>query len=561
MKKVLPFFGLFIILLLSRTVWGDPLYPGLAGPTAPASPALMPQSPAYPQINPSGPSLNPSLAPGQSAGPSQGTGQNGNNTQPQPTSPSEAPTFMNNSMPNSVNPLNPTATSPGTFSSPLINNYILNGVPAMAAPLMATVYQPFGLTMFQPNPYQVTPQGTISLTGTAEYDTNMTFSPNQPTPGEAYSISPAIAYSNFDDYGYASLLGSASYYQYDAGSNISPYVNEMGGVSAGTYLGNRVFVGVEDFVNRGDTPQNIGSPLEFLNGVQPYLENTAGAEVGIAITPRITFVETANDFYFDATAFGAGIDNIQSLMQTLNFNEGRTYLSATYMYSQGSFSLFPGFISNGGMGSANRVLSRQTSIGVGGSYIYYEYQGDPLANFTMFSEYGMINHQFTKRLSGSIEGGWNGVTFEQGQTYQSPMIDLGLTYSMPNMSIGINLGEYMENQTNYGIEMGPEKIKSALGFLNRQLGAKTSLTSMIGYTQYTFLNAPVYSNNFFQTLQPTQSYTGTDIIQTDMITWKTRPWLTTGIMYNLIDFSSNIQSTNVIDNQFIAFVSMYYSFE
>lgn len=430
----------------------------------------------------------------------------------------------------------------------------------MAAPLMSTVYQPFGLTLLQPNPYQVVPQGSLSLTASAEYDTNVTFSSTQPTPGEIYSISPAIAYSNFDDYGYLSTFGSASYNQYDQGSNVSPFFDEMAGLSGGTYLGNRIFVGVEDFITHGDTPQNIGSPLVFLNGVDPYMENTSGATVGIALTPRITFVSTANDFYFDGTSFGAGIENIQSLMQTLNFNEGATLLSASYIYSQGIFTLFPGFISNGGMGTANRVLSKQTSIGVGGSYTYYEYQGDPLANFTMYSEYATINHLFNKRLSGSLEGGWNTVSFPQGQTFQSPLIDVGLTYAMPQMSIGINAGEYMENVTNYGIEMGPEKILSAMGFFYRQLGTKTSLTSSVGYAQYTFLSAPQVANSFFQSLQPSQSYTGTDMIQTDILTWKARPWLSTGLMYNLISFSSNIQSTTVIDNQFIAFISMYYSF-
>ncbi|MHB1730482.1 MAG: hypothetical protein ACYCVG_05900 [Leptospirillum sp.] len=566
MKKTLSGIGSLILFLSTATAFGDPIYPlqpgppGTQGPINPGG-GLMPQSPSFPQNGVPGTAPNPSQVPGQTPGvPGAGT-TTGQGTQPQPVSPSDAPTFMNNSMPNSVNPLNPTATSPGSFSSPLINNYIQNGVPAMAAPLMATVYQPFGLTLLQPNPYQVTPQGYFSLTATGEYDTNVTFSSTNPTPGEIYTISPALAYSTFDDYGYLSAFGSASYNQYNEGSNISPYVDEMGGVSAGSYLGNRIFVGVTDFVVRGDTPQNIGSPLTFLNGVDPYLSNTAGAEVGIALTPRITFVQTASDFYFDGTAFGAGIDNIQSLMETLNFNEGRTFLSGTYIYSQGIFSLFPGFISNGVMGSANRVISRQTSIGVGGNYTAYEYQGDPLANFIMYSEYGTVSHQFTRRLSGSAQGGMNAVAFPNGQTFQSPLIDLGLTYSMPQMSVGINVGEYMENMTNYGIELGPEKIKSALGFLYRQLGSKTFLTSSIGYTQYTFLEAAQVSNSYFQTLQPTQNYTGTDIIQTDMITWKVRPWLTTGIMYNLIDFYSNIQTTSVIDNQFIALVSLTMPFQ
>ncbi len=430
----------------------------------------------------------------------------------------------------------------------------------MAAPLMSVIYQPFGLTLFQPNPYQVTPQGVFSLTATGEYDTNVTFSPTQPTPGEIYTISPAVAYSNFDDYGYLSILASASYEQYDTGSNISPFVDEMGGLSWGTYLGNRVFVGVEDFISRGDTPQNIGSPLFFLSGVDPYMENTSGAEIGIALTPRITFVETANDFYFDGTAFGAGISNIQTLMQTLNFNDGVTYLSASYMYSQGIYSVFPGFISTGEMGSAYRVLSKQTSIGLGGSYTYYEYQGVPSGNFAMYSEYATLNHQFNRRLSGSLQGGWNTITLAQGQTFQSPLIDLGLTYSAPKMSIGINAGEYMENMTNYGIEMGPETTKSVMGILIRQLGAKTTLSSSIGYNQYTFLEAPQIANSFFHSLQPSQSFTGTDEIQTDMISWHAKPWLTTGLMYNLIVFSSNIPAATVVDNQFIALVSINLSF-
>ena len=149
--------------------------------------------------NQAGP-LNPNLPgqPGSAQSPSNG------NSPAQPVS--NAPTFMNNAMPNSANPFLPNSISPGLLSGPMENAYLQNGVPQLAAPLMSVVYRPFGLSFFQPNPFQVTPQGMVSLTGTFETDTNINFSPNQPEVGSLYTITPAVYYSNFDDYGYLSLM-------------------------------------------------------------------------------------------------------------------------------------------------------------------------------------------------------------------------------------------------------------------------------------------------------------------------------------------------------------------
>ncbi|MHB8544298.1 MAG: hypothetical protein ACYC9S_09920 [Leptospirales bacterium] len=503
------------------------------------------------QLNPNLPG-QPGGYPGYSQSPSNGTSPG------QPVS--DAPTFMNNAMPNSSNPFLPNNISPGLLSGPLENAYLQNGVPQLAAPLMSVVYRPFGLTYFQPNPFQVTPQGMVSLTGTFETDTNINFSPNQPELGSLYTISPAVYYSTFDDYGYLSFLASASYVQYDTG-NISPYLDETGGVSAGSYLGTRVFVGAQDFITNGSSPQMNGTPLAFFNGINPYYYNLSDAEVGLALTPKITFVEAASDMYFDDGGYGAGIMNIQSLMSTLNFQDKTTFLSASEIYQQALFSDFPGFISNGVMGTAMRTITPTTSLGVGGSASYYLYQGSPSFNFLMDSYYGLLTHSLTRSLSVSLEGGWNVVTFYSGQSFQAPLIDLSLSYTSPRLGLGLNVGKYMENINSYGIEMGPEDVDVALGYLNYQLGAKTSLYSSIGYTYYHFLNAYNYANNFFNTLQPNVSYDGAYLDQSDGIFYKPYTWLITSLNYNMIDFSTNVPNETIIDNQFIAMVTFMWQFK
>ena len=132
--------------------------------------------------------------------------QAGTSNQGQPTS--NAPTFMNNAMPNSSNPFLPNNVSPGLLSSPLENAYLQNGVPQLAAPMMSAVYRPFGLTFFQPNPFQVTPQGAVTVTGMYGEASNVAYTTNQPSWGSFFSITPAVYYSNFDDYGYISLMGA-----------------------------------------------------------------------------------------------------------------------------------------------------------------------------------------------------------------------------------------------------------------------------------------------------------------------------------------------------------------
>lgn len=503
------------------------------------------------QLNPNLPG-QPGGYPGYSQSPSNGA---------QPGQPaSDAPTFMNNAMPNSTNPFLPSNVSPGLLSGPLENAYLQNGVPQLAAPLMSVVYRPFGLTFFQPNPFQVTPQGMVSLTGTFETDTNINFSPNQPEVGSLYTISPSVYYSTFDDYAYLSLFAGASYVQYDTG-NISPYLDETAGISAGSYLGTRVFVGAQDYISNGSTPQMNGTPLAFFNGINPYYFNLSDAEVGVALTPKITFVEGASDMYFDDGGYGAGIMNLQSLMSTLNYQDKTTFLSASEVYQQGLFSDFPGFISNGVMGTAMQTITPTTSLGVGGSASYYLYQGSSSFNFLMDSYYGLLTHYLTRSLTTSIEGGWNVVSFESGQTFQAPLIDLSLSYMSPRLGLGINVGKYMENINTYGVEMGPEDVDAALGYLTYQLGAKTTFFSSIGYTYYHFLNAYNYANNFFHTLQPNVSYDGAYLDQTDGVFYKPYTWLMTSLNYNLIDFSTNVPNETIIDNQFIAMVTIMWSFK
>ena len=467
---------------------------------------------------------------------------------------------MNGATPNTSNPFLPNNVSPGLLSGSLESAYLQNGVPQLAAPLMSAVYRPFGLTFFQPDPFQVTPQGMVSLSGTAEADTNVNFSPNSPQMGALYTITPAVYYSNFDDYGYLSFMASASYYQYISG-NIPSYLNETGGVSAGTYLGTRLFVGAQDFISNGSTPQMNGTPLGFFNGINPYYDNMADAEIGVALTPKITFVQGASDLYFDDSGYGAGIMNMQSIMDTLNYQDKANFLSASYNYQQGFFSLFPSFISNGVMGTAMRKINPTTSLGGGGNAAYYFYQGSPTFNFDMLSYYGLLSHTLTRQLSVSLEGGWNVVSFYGGQTFQAPLVDFNLSYSGPRLGLGLNAGKYMENINSYGIEMGPEDTESALGYLTYRLGAKTSLFSSAGYTYYHFLNAYNYSNSFFQTLQSNVSYSGSYFIQSDGFFYKPYPWLMTSLNYNLINFSTNIPNETVIDNQFIAMITLMLPFK
>lgn len=510
----------------------------------------------------------PNIPGGTSPGGTPGSVNNPNN-QGQPVS--NAPTFMNNAMPNASNPFLPNNISPGLLSGPLENAYLQNGVPQLAAPLMSVVYRPFGLSFFQPNPFQVTPQGMVSLTGYFETDTNIDFTPSNQQLGSFYSITPAIYYSNFDDYGYVSLMANASYDQYDTG-NIAPYLDEMGAISAGTYLGPRVFFGAQDMVVNGFTPMMNGSPLAFFHGVNPYYYNLADAEVGIALTPKITFVQSASDMYFDDNGYGAGIMNIQSLMDTLNYTDPTDMLSLSYIYQQGIFSLFPGFISNGFSGTFMRSLTPTTSLGFGGNALDYLYQQSSFQqnffapsnyslNFYMYSYYGILSHQFTRQLSMALQGGWNVVAYYSGQTFQDPLVDLNLSYSFPRGGLGINVGEFMENMQSYGVEMGPEQTYSALAYLTYRIGPNTSFYASGGYGYYDFLTPYNYSNSFFQTLQPNISYNGTYLTETDGIIYTPYPWLMTNLYYNLIEFTTNIPNETIIDNQFIALVTFMWSFK
>jgi hypothetical protein len=578
MRRILP--GIAVALCLHTTpVLSDPLYGGPVQGTEPPSgavptPLVGPpqvgnpenqgsspnQEPANPAQNPSNqgpynPLQNNPNAPGL---PLQNSGQPGQENQSgQPVS--NAPTFMNGALPNTQNPFLPTGITPGTLTSPLTNLFELQGVPALAAPLMGQVYRPFGLTLYQPNPFQVVPQGYASLSGSFETDTNINYSPTNPQVGSLYSITPAVAYSNFDDYGYLSAMASASYTQYDTG-NIPPYLSEMGGVSAGTYLGNRVFVGVEDFLVRGEMPESSGSPLQFLNGIDPFFSNTMGAEAGFALTPKISFVETAMDSYFDGTAFGAGIMNVQSLAETLSYIDKTSMLSATYTYATGMYSFFPDFISNGASGMAMHALTHSTSAGIGGNYTYYMMQGEPLLNFDMITAYGLINHTFNRNVTASIQGGANDVIFATGQSYLGPLLDANITYQSGPLGLALNAGWFEEDQISFGVAMGPEDVKQIMATISYRISPRTSFMASGGYAIYKFFNAPAFSNNFFQTLQPSQSYEANTLMQTDGIFWRPNNWLMTSLEYNLVDFSTNIPNETVIDNQFIAMVSIYFPF-
>jgi hypothetical protein len=247
------------------------------------------------------------------------------------------------------------------------------------------------------------------------------------------------------------------------------------------------------------------------------------------------------------------------------------YLSLSHIYQQGLFSLFPGFVSDGLMGTAMRSVSPTTSLGVGGSASYYLYAQSNLAqnffvpssnssNFYMTSYYGIFTRQMTPSLSFSAQGGWNAISFYSGETFQSPLIDLNLAYSGPRLGLGVNVGEFMENMTSYGVEMGPEKTKNALGYLTYAISPKTSFFSSVGYTLYDFLNPYSYSNNFFQTLQPNLSYSGSYLYLSDGIFYQPVSWLNTSLIYNLMNFSTNVPNETIIENTFLAVMTFMWSF-
>ncbi len=515
---------------------------------------------AGPSQNSSNPNGGPPPTPtgqgGVTSGPPQfSQGGNGGGTQ----TPSQAPTFMNGAMPNSSDQFLPSVVSPGLLSSPLENSYLQGGVPQLAAPLMSVVYQPFNSNYFQTNPFQVTPQGRFSLTGTFETDTNINYSPSSSQVGSLYTVMPAVYYTNFDDYGYISLLASGSYYSYLSG-NVPSYLDEFGGITAGTYLGNKVFVGISDMGFNGSTPQVDGNPMGFLNGINSYYQNLLLGEVSVALTPKLTFIESASDSYYDESSFGAGIMNMQALGSTLKFTNRTTFLSASYNYSQAAFSIFPGFVSNSAQGTAMRSINPRTSIGVGGSASYYLYQNLPSLNMLMDSYYGILTHHLSRHGSFSIQGGWNGVSYYTGQTFQSPMVDFNLGYHDSRLGFGLNGGKFMENYASFGIEMGPEDVYMGLMYLSYNLGEKTSLYSSLGYFYYHFLTPANYASSFFQTLVPGVSYTGSNLTQTDGFNYRPLKWLQTSIHYSYLVFTTNIPNETIADNQFIVMMTILLPF-
>ena len=547
----------------SGIVMADPLY-GVAplnpndNPSATENGNVTPPPPGSPNA-PTGPPMpSPVMPQGTQTNPSTPTnGQPGLN---QPENSGTPPTFMNGSLPGTQGPMIQNGISPGSNAAPMMDMFQQSGYPALAAPLAAAVYQPFGLNMYQLNPFQVTPMGFFSLTGSAAYATNIDYSSSNPKPGVFYTLSPALGYSTFDQYGFLSAIAEASLYEYTSG-NVPSYLDEIGSLSAGTYLGSRVFVGVRDMVVRGsDILQSGGTPLGFLNGINPYIYNIAEAEVGIALTPKITFIQSANDFYYDASSFGAGNSNIQTLGETLNYLAPRYFLTGTYSYSRGNFSIYPDFISNSASGLATHSLSKTTQIGLGGSYAAYNYTGGSSLSFTKGSWYGQFSHQFNSSLSASLQGGWNFTQFGNGQLFQDPLVDLNIEYLLGSASFGINAGEYMINEMNYGVELGPADVLSAMTYFTYKLSPKVHMVVSGGITDYSFFKPGDFSNNFFSTLKSNTGYSAQYISQQDGIFYRVRKWLLTGLMYQLIDFSTNIPQETVIDNEFIATVSFQYRF-
>lgn len=252
--------------------------------------------------------------------------------------------------------------------------------------------------------------------------------------------------------------------------------------------------------------------------------------------------------------------NLQAIMDSLNYMDKTNYLNATYIYEVGIMTAFPNFISNGVTGSAMHKVNPTTSLGVGGSLMYFSYQGLPNLNSEIYSAYGIFSRQLTRSISFSGMGGWNVISFQNGENFQSPEWDVNLGYSGPKLSIGINAGEFIEEGTSFGIEMGPENVYEATGYLSYLIDPKIMFFSSAGYSYYDFLTAYNFSNNFFQTLQPTISYSGAFLEVTDGITYNPYQWLSTSLIYNFIEGTSNIPNENISDNIFMAMITFTWNF-
>jgi len=114
--------------------------------------------------------------------------------------------------------------------------------------------------------------------------------------------------------------------------------------------------------------------------------------------------------------------------------------------------------------------------------------------------------------------------------------------------------------SSYGVEMGPEYIKSVMGYLSYRISPLTTFFSSVGYSIYDFLSPYQYSNNYFQTLQPNQSYNGTYLSQTDGLSYTPYSWLNTSLIYTYMQFTFNLPNQSIGQNMFLATMTFSWNF-
>lgn len=522
--------------------------------------------------NPNGPAqtTNPNNSP--SAAPS----SNGN--APTVTPPvSSAPTFMNGILPGTGNAFNnQEGMVPTGFGGAFMSNMIDQGIPAEAAPLLSAVFSPFGMRLIQPNPFMVTPQGLVAFTGSEEFDTNLNDSSNNPEMGFRRELSPSAAYTTFNDTSYISALYSPSWVTYDK-ADISSELNQLADLQAGSYLGQHVFAGVTDSFMRTDLPTS-GSTLGLLNGRNPFYINTLNAELALAITPTITLVTNASDFYFQSSGGAVvnpdgtistiggsliGFSNVQTLGEDAWYRDGVNALTLSYDYSQGFYSIFPGFHSSTYGLTATRAISPILNLGVKGSYAPYDY-GSQTLNFNQYNGAFTISDVPNTYSAYSLEVGWNGIQFESGQSFQSPLFDVNAMYSGAVWMVDFNAGQYLRQSFAEGIAMGPLQADSAELFFLYNITPLVYFVSEGSVGVYNYLEGV----NFLQgtslltgtSLTPGSSLVSHFIMESDGLFWRARQWLLTGFEYTLENTDSNIPGVGFINNRFIALVSLQYWF-
>lgn len=487
------------------------------------------------------------------------------------------PTFMNGILPGSGNSLNnQEGMVPAGFGGALMTNMINQGVPAEAAPLLSSVFSPFGMRLIQPNPFMVTPQGLLAFTGSEEFDTNLNDSSNNPEIGFRRDLAPSAAYTTFDDTGYLSGLYSPSWVTYDK-ANIQSEFNQIADLQAGSYLGQHVFAGVSDSFIRTDTPTS-GTSLGLLNGRNAFMINTLNAELAFSITPTITLVTNASDFYFDSSGGATvnpdgtistlggsliGFSNVQTLGEDIWYRNDVNALTLSYDYTQGFYSLFPGFHSSTYGLNGTRSISPVVTIGIKGSYSPYDY-GSQTLNFNQYSGAFTISDIPNTYSAYSLEAGWNGVQFQSGQTFQSPLVDLNVMYSGAVWMVDFNAGQYLRQSFAEGIAMGPLQADSAELFFLYNFTPLVYFVSEGSFGVYDYLEGV----NFLQgssllagtNFTPGSNFVSHFIMQSDGLFWRARQWLLTGFEYTLENTDSNIPGVGFINNRFIALVSLQYWF-